>query len=61
MEQAREDNVIATPQQPKDLAKLIRKLLWIGMEEEAHRLQAAVLSLPPEQRGTVSAGPFSTD
>jgi hypothetical protein len=36
MEQARANNVIVMPQQPKR-------------------------SLPPEQRGTVSAGPFSTD
>jgi len=60
MEQARADNVIVMPQQPNDWSKLIRKL-WIGLEEEAHRLQLAVRSLPPEQRGTVSAGPFSTD
>jgi hypothetical protein len=49
---------------PQDWAKLIRKLRWIGMEDEARRLQMAVCSLPPEQRGqrgTVSAGPFSTD
>jgi hypothetical protein len=47
--------------QPQDWAKLIRKLRWIGMEDEACRLQMAVCSLPAEQRGTVSAGPFSTD
>ncbi len=28
---------------------------------QMRRLQAAVCMLPPEQRGTVSAGPFSTD
>jgi hypothetical protein len=61
MEQARADNVIVMPQQPNDWSKLIRKLRWIGLEEEARRLQLAVCSLPPEQRGTVSAGPFSTD
>ena len=60
MEVNRENNVTATPQ-PKDWSKLIRKLRWIGLEEEASRLQAAVRTLPPEQRGTVSAGPFSTD
>jgi hypothetical protein len=47
--------------QPQDWAKLIRKLRWIGMEDEACRLQMAVGSLPADQRGTVSAGPFSTD
>ncbi len=60
MEQAA-TGVIAVPRQPNSRAKLIRKLRWIGMEEEAYRLQAAVRSLPPEERGTVSAGPFSTD
>ena len=56
-----QDNVIAMPPQPNDWSKLIRKLRWIGMEEEALRLQRAVRSLPSEERGTVSAGPFSTD
>ena len=46
---------------PQDWAQLIRKLRWIGLEDEACRLQVAVRSLPPDQRGTVSAGPFSTD
>jgi hypothetical protein len=32
--------------QPQELAKLIRKLRWIGMEDEADRLQMAVCSLP---------------
>jgi hypothetical protein len=47
--------------QPQELAKLIRKLRWIGMEDEAHRLELAICCLPPDQRGSVSAGPFSTD
>ena len=46
---------------PQDWAKLIRKLRWIGMDDEASRLQQAVCRLPPDERGTVSAGPFSTD
>jgi hypothetical protein len=44
-----------------DLAKLICKLRWIGLEDEARALQAAISTLPPEKRDTVSAGPFSTD
>jgi hypothetical protein len=44
-----------------DLAKLICKLRWIGLEDEARTLQAAISTLPAEKRGTVSAGPFSTD
>ena len=45
----------------RDWAKLIRKLRWIGLEDEAQRLEQAVSTLPPEERGCVSAGPFSTD
>ena len=54
------ENLNAKPHRPNDHAKLIRKLRWIGMDEEAETLQLALRSLPPEQRGTVSAGPFST-
>ena len=46
---------------PQELAKLIRKLRWIGMDDEACQLQKALGSLPPDERSTVSAGPFSTD
>ena len=42
-------------------AKLIRKLRWIGLDDEARRLELAVSTLPPEERGSVSVGPFSTD
>ena len=62
MAQALEDNVVATAQQSsREWAKLIRKLRWIGLEEEARRLELAVSILPPEERGSVSIGPFSTD
>jgi hypothetical protein len=46
---------------PQDWARLIRKLRWIGLEREAARLEVAVSTLPPEKRGSVSCGPFSTD
>jgi hypothetical protein len=42
-------------------ANLICKLRWIGLEDEALRLEHAVSTLPADKRGTVSAGPFSTD
>jgi hypothetical protein len=42
-------------------AKLIRKLRWIGLDDEARRLEHAVSTLPPEQRGSVAAEPTSTD
>ena len=57
----KQDSVISLPLLPNDRSKLIRKLRWIGMEEEALLLQRAVRSLPPEERGTVSAEPASTD
>jgi hypothetical protein len=47
--------------QSGDWAKLIRKLRWIGMEEEAERLQQAVSTLPPDERGCVAAEPYGTD
>jgi hypothetical protein len=46
---------------PHEWEKLIRKLRWIGLEDEARRLELAVSTLPPEERGSVSADPLSTD
>jgi hypothetical protein len=46
---------------PREWEKLIRKLRWIGLEDEARRLELAVSTLPPEERGTVTADPLSTD
>jgi len=57
-----DDSVIMDPRNPScEWAGLIRKLRWIGLEDEARRLETAVSALPPEERGSVSAGPFSTD
>lgn len=61
MERTHDTQPIPMNRQPQEWAKLIRKLRWIGMEDEATRLQMAVSSLPADERGTVSAGPFSTD
>jgi hypothetical protein len=62
MEQIPSDKVISIHQQsPHEWVKLIRKLRWIGLEEVAQRLETAVSTLPPEETGTVSSGPFSTD
>jgi hypothetical protein len=62
MEQAGRDDAIGVKaRSPDEYARLIRKLRWIGMEEEARRLEQVVNTLPCEQRGSVSAGPFSTD
>jgi hypothetical protein len=48
-------------QQAYEWAKLIRKLRWIGMEDDAHHLQLAMSSLPPHARYAVLVGPLSTD
>jgi hypothetical protein len=62
MEPARADSVMLNDHRPSsEWAKLIRKLRWIGLEDEARRLELAVSTLPPEERGSVSVGPFSTD
>jgi hypothetical protein len=62
MEQARKKQEGSIDRQPsREWGKLIRKLRWIGLEDEARRLELAVSTLPPEERGTVSVGPFSTD
>jgi hypothetical protein len=61
MEQASANNVISLDRSSREWARLIRKLRWIGMDEEARRLELAVRTLPPEERGSVSVGPFPTD
>ena len=47
--------------QAYEWARLIRKLRWIGMEDDAHHLQLAMCGLPPHERYAVLAGPLSTD
>jgi hypothetical protein len=50
MEQARKDNVIVMSQQEWcGWARLIRKLRWIGLEDQALRLELAVRTLPPKE------------
>jgi hypothetical protein len=46
---------------PHDWAQLVCKLRWIGMPEEARRLELAVNTLPPEERVSVLGEPLSTD
>lgn len=42
-------------------AHLVRKLRWIGLGDDAKRLETVISMLPAEQRATVSFGPFSAD
>lgn len=46
---------------PSNWAQLLRKLRWSGLDDEAKRLEKAVSTLPPEERGTRAFGPFHTD
>jgi hypothetical protein len=46
---------------PRDWARLIQKLRWIGLDDEATRLEWAVSNLPAEQRCEVSLDPADTD
>jgi len=41
--------------------KIIRKLCRIGLDDDAKRLQHALRTTAPENRGTVLADPLSTD
>ncbi|HEY1362908.1 MAG TPA: hypothetical protein VGF60_11760 [Xanthobacteraceae bacterium] len=62
MVEARENELVPRREQScSDWTRLIRKLRWIGLDDEARRLELVVRTLPPEQRGSVSVGPFSTD
>jgi hypothetical protein len=46
---------------PRDWAPLIRKLRWIGLTEEARRLEDAVRTIAQAERSNVEFGPSSTD
>jgi hypothetical protein len=53
--------VIVVDHRSREGARLIRKLRWIGLEQEAHRLGLAVSTLPAEERSSVLAEQVSTD
>lgn len=44
-----------------ELVKLIRKLRWIGLEEEARQLQVALNRFPPDERAVVPGMPAECD
>ena len=58
LEQQKPSDVSAR-QQANELIKLIRKLRWMGMEEEAERAETALGSMSPADR--VPATPVDTD
>jgi hypothetical protein len=61
MKEAPAKNVIVLDHRSREWARLIRKLRYIGLEEEADRLELAVSTLPAEERGSVLAEPVTTD
>jgi hypothetical protein len=52
---------IVAQQASHDWTRLIRKLRWIGLDDEAKLLETAVNTLPADERCSVSFAPFSTD
>jgi hypothetical protein len=44
---------------PAELVHLIRKLRWMGLDDEAARLEALLAEVP--SGGSVLAGPIDTD
>jgi len=49
------------PSLPRDWARLIKKLRWIGLDDEAARLALAVSVLPLEARCELDFDPADTD
>lgn len=52
---------LAEPPTSAELVKLIRKLRWIGLEDEARQLQVALDRFPPDQRATLPGTPVDCD
>ena len=61
MEQYQWDTVVAATLPSIEATKLIRKLRWIGLVEEATRLQRASEHPNIKQRGILAEIPYSTD
>ena len=56
------DEIVSQAQPlPRDWARLIQKLRWIGLDDEAARLERKVSSLPLEARCEVNLDPADTD
>jgi hypothetical protein len=58
--QETEDLTPSTQHLGAEWTKLIRKLRWIGLEDDAHNLELALSTLPAEQRAGI-AEPYGTD
>jgi hypothetical protein len=60
MQPLREESSIPREKTSQEWAKLVRKLRWIGLEDEARRLELALSTVPAEERA-VSTDPSATD
>jgi len=52
---------VLSRQQANELVKLIRKLRWMGMQEEAERVQMRLAQCPVPPADSVLATPHDTD
>jgi hypothetical protein len=52
---------VVQPPTSAELIKLIRKLRWIGLEDEARQLQAVLNRFPPDQRAVLPGTPVDCD
>jgi hypothetical protein len=61
LEQQKPSDTSAEQQLSNDLVKLIRKLRWMGMEDEAKHVQVELAQCRSRPAETVIAGPEDTD
>lgn len=61
MEQYQWDKVVVATLPSVEATKLIRKLRWIGLVEEASRLQRASSASNTRRQGVLAEIPYSTD
>jgi hypothetical protein len=54
-------HVTHVPNESDEFTKLIRKLRWIGMDQEARRLQKQLTDSPLCEKPSVLREPFYTD
>jgi hypothetical protein len=60
-EHQRPPNGLAEQKTADELVKLIRKLRWMGMDDEAQRMQTTVASYNVQTVSSVIDGPDDTD
>jgi hypothetical protein len=53
--------VLPEERRAAELVKRIRKLRWIGLEQDAAKLQRALAFFPPAERAILLASPCDTD